>query len=100
MSASTAALARTARSSALEIVRENFQRANAFLRLPSELAVMLSTPQRELRTEIPLLSKDGPLKVFAGYRIQHNAMQFFSRRIRIGKRRNNNFFLQQFFFIC
>src|SRR5579872_1671190 len=74
MSASTA-LARTARSSAFEIVRENFQRANAFLRLPSDLVVMLTTPQRELKTEIPLLSEEGPLKVFAGYRVQHNAMR-------------------------
>lgn len=33
---------------------------------------LLRTPQQEIHVEIPLRTSDGELRVFQGYRVQHN----------------------------
>lgn len=70
--AATAASPSRAVETALEITRINFQKAAAYLKLDSEMQTLLTTPFRELRVEIPIRLDDGTLKVFVGYRVQHN----------------------------
>src|SRR5262245_20708573 len=55
------------------ITSYNFQKAAERLGLDSEMRTLLSTPFRELRVEVPVRLDDGSLKVFLGYRIQHNS---------------------------
>ncbi len=57
---------------ALQVTQINFQKAATHLKLDPEMQVLLSTPFRELRVEIPIRMDDGTLKVFIGYRVQHN----------------------------
>jgi len=59
-------------SSPREIVRHNFELAAHVLGLTQEQKSLLQTPFREVRVEIPVRMDDGSLKVFTGYRIQHN----------------------------
>ena len=54
------------------ITAYNFREAAERLGLDSEMRTLLSTPFRELRVEVPVRLDDGSLKVFLGYRIQHN----------------------------
>jgi len=42
------------------------------LEVGDELAELLRTPQREIRCELPLRRDDGSLRLFHGYRVQHN----------------------------
>lgn len=49
-----------------------FDRAADFLKLSDEGRYLLKTPYRELSVQIPITMDDGSLKVFNGYRIQHN----------------------------
>lgn len=58
--------------SAIQVTRLNFQKAAAHLKLDAEMQTLLSTPFRELRVEIPIRMDSGALKVFVGYRVQHN----------------------------
>ncbi|OFW34562.1 MAG: glutamate dehydrogenase [Acidobacteria bacterium RIFCSPLOWO2_12_FULL_60_22] len=53
----------------------NFRLAAERLGLDSEMRTLLSTPFRELRVEVPVRLDDGSLKVFLGYRIQHNGVR-------------------------
>src|SRR5262245_50522976 len=57
------------------ITSYNFQKAAERLGLDSEMRTLLSTPFRELRVEIPVRLDNGSLKVFLGYRIQHNGVR-------------------------
>ena len=57
---------------AIQVTRINFQKAANHLKLDPEMQTLLSTPFRELRVEIPIRMDDGTLKVFVGYRVQHN----------------------------
>ncbi|OFV99851.1 MAG: glutamate dehydrogenase [Acidobacteria bacterium RIFCSPLOWO2_02_FULL_61_28] len=50
----------------------NFRLAADRLGLDAETRTLLTTPFRELRVEVPVRLDDGSLKVFLGYRIQHN----------------------------
>ncbi|MEC9341824.1 MAG: Glu/Leu/Phe/Val dehydrogenase [Pseudomonadota bacterium] len=43
-----------------------------FLDIDAEQAFLLSLPNREVRCELPLRRRDGSLRVFQGYRVQHN----------------------------
>ena len=54
------------------ITSYNFRLAAERLGLDSEMRTLLSTPFREVRVEVPVRLDDGSLKVFLGYRIQHN----------------------------
>ena len=58
-----------------EITAFNFRAAADRLGLDAEMRTLLSTPFRELRVEVPVRLDDGSLKVFLGYRIQHNGVR-------------------------
>ena len=49
-----------------------FDKAADILDLEDEMRLLLKTPFRELRVEVPVRLDDGRLKVFLGYRVQHN----------------------------
>jgi glutamate dehydrogenase (NAD(P)+) len=70
--AGTATSPSRAPESAIQVTRINFQKAANHLKLDTEMQTLLSTPFRELRVEIPIRMDDGTLKVFVGYRVQHN----------------------------
>lgn len=55
-----------------EIVDRNFKLAADRLGLTVDEQVLLKTPFRELKVEVPIRMDDGSLRVFSGYRIQHN----------------------------
>lgn len=55
-----------------EIVDRNFQLAAEHLGLGNEERLLLRTPFRETKVEVPVRLDDGTLKVFIGYRVQHN----------------------------
>ncbi len=57
---------------AREIVDRNFDLAAKQLGLTKEQKLMLKSPFREVRVEVPVRMDDGSVEVFAGYRIQHN----------------------------
>lgn len=50
-----------------------FDRAADRLCLPDGCREMLRRPWRELQVQVPVRMDDGQVKVFAGYRVQHNA---------------------------
>jgi glutamate dehydrogenase (NAD(P)+) len=47
-------------------------RAFDLLSVSSEMRQLLRSPYREVRFELPLQRKDGSIKLFYGYRVQHN----------------------------
>ncbi|MCS6816529.1 MAG: Glu/Leu/Phe/Val dehydrogenase [Blastocatellia bacterium] len=49
-----------------------FDRAAAYLDLDDGLHELLKTPKRQLVVSIPVKMDDGSLRVFEGYRVQHN----------------------------
>lgn len=49
-----------------------FDRAADFLKLSDEGRNLLKSPYRELTVQMPIRMDNGELKVFTGYRIQHN----------------------------
>ncbi len=55
-----------------EAVNHFFNQAADLIGLPESSRVLLSTPTRELRVELPLRRDDGSLEVFIGYRVQHD----------------------------
>jgi glutamate dehydrogenase (NAD(P)+) len=55
-----------------EIVDRNFQLAAEALGLTADEQLLLKTPFREVKVEVPVHMDDGRLKVFHGYRVQHN----------------------------
>ena len=57
------------------ITTHNFRLAADRLGLDAETRTLLTTPFRELRVEVPVRLDDGSLKVFLGYRIQHNGVR-------------------------
>jgi glutamate dehydrogenase (NAD(P)+) len=60
------------RESAIDVARANFEKAADGLGLSADLRTILSTPFREIRVEIPIRMDDRTMKVFTGYRVQHN----------------------------
>lgn len=55
-----------------EVVLHNFERASKKLGLDTELAMLIRTPDRELKVELPVMMDDGKLHSVIGYRVQHN----------------------------
>ena len=55
-----------------EAVNYFFDQAADLIELPDSARVLLQTPTRELRVELPLRKDDGSLEVFIGYRVQHD----------------------------
>ncbi len=55
-----------------EIVDRNFKIAAERVGLTVDDQILLKTPFRELKVEVPVRMDDGSLKVFSGYRVQHS----------------------------
>ncbi|MBM3946251.1 MAG: glutamate dehydrogenase, partial [SAR202 cluster bacterium] len=49
-----------------------FEQAADHLKLPDALRDLMRTPWRELRVQVPVRMDSGEVKVFTGYRVQHN----------------------------
>ena len=64
-----------AKESAIETTRQNFRLAAAKLGLDADMQTLLATPFREMRVEVPVRMDDGALKVFEGFRVQHNGVR-------------------------
>lgn len=60
---------------AIQVTRENFLKAARILGLNEDMQILLSTPYREVRVEVPVRMDDGRLKVFTGYRVQHSGVR-------------------------
>lgn len=58
--------------SPFEAVNYQFDRAARRLALSEELQLSLKTPFRELMVELPLRQRDGRMRTFRGFRIQHD----------------------------
>jgi len=61
-----------AKETALQVARDNFAKAARVLGLAADMQTLLSTAFREMRIEVPVRMDDRSLKVFSGYRVQHN----------------------------
>lgn len=59
-------------SNPYEVVLHNFDLAAQKINLNEELAMLIRTPDRELRVELPVIMDDGKLHSIIGYRVQHN----------------------------
>ncbi len=57
---------------AFEMAQSQFDRVADLLNLSPDLASMLRWPMREFRFQIPVRMDDGSIRVFIGYRVQHN----------------------------
>jgi len=55
-----------------QIAIEQFNRAAAKLKLEPDLAEILRNPKRQLIVSIPIRMDDGTVRVFEGFRVQHN----------------------------
>ncbi len=55
-----------------DIVMNNFDRAAAYVDIDAGYAELIKSIDREVRVEIPTRMDNGELKVFIGYRVQHN----------------------------
>ena len=55
-----------------EAVTWFFDQAARHLEIDEELQALMRQPWRELTVEVPIRLDDGKLKVFTGYRVQHN----------------------------
>ena len=54
---------------------EEFDRAADHLGLDEGLREVLRMPNRELKVSLPVMMDDGHIKVFTGYRVQHNYLR-------------------------
>lgn len=54
---------------------ERFEKAADYLGLDAGVREVLTTPDRELTVAIPIVMDDGTIKVFKGYRVQHNFLR-------------------------
>ncbi|MSP78564.1 MAG: glutamate dehydrogenase [Dehalococcoidia bacterium] len=57
---------------AFDTVTEFFEHACRRLAVSMEICEIVRTPDREMRVEVPVRMDNGQLKVFIGYRVQHN----------------------------
>jgi glutamate dehydrogenase/leucine dehydrogenase len=57
---------------AYQIALEQFNRAAERLNLDPDLSEILKHPKRQLTVSIPIRMDDGRVRVFEGYRVQHN----------------------------
>ena len=64
--------ARTSGARALEAALQQFDAAAHHLDLDDGLRAVLRTPQREYAVHFPVKLDDGSVRVFSGYRVQHN----------------------------
>ena len=62
-----------------QAVTHYFDQACDRLGVSDEIRLLMCTPDREVRVEIPVRMDDGALEVFIGYRIQHNNARALTR---------------------
>jgi len=55
-----------------EIARDRFERAADVMQLPRDLREVMIHPKRQLIVSIPVRMDNGEIRVFEGYRVQHN----------------------------
>jgi glutamate dehydrogenase (NAD(P)+) len=55
-----------------QITSDQFERAADLMNLDEEMRLILKTPFREIRVEVPIRMDNGKLEIFIGYRVQHN----------------------------
>jgi glutamate dehydrogenase (NAD(P)+) len=55
-----------------EIARARFERAADVMQLPRDLREVMIHPKRQLIVSIPVRMDNGEIRVFEGYRVQHN----------------------------
>ena len=58
-----------------ENVNRQFDEAADILKMPSEFRDILKTPYREVSVALPIRMDDGSMKVFHGFRVQHNGVR-------------------------
>jgi len=58
-----------------QITNQQFDIAAEHMKLEQEIRMLLRTPYRELIVQVPVRMADGNLKLFHGYRVQHNAVR-------------------------
>jgi glutamate dehydrogenase (NAD(P)+) len=66
---------RKRRANPLDALYAEFDHAARILKLEDDLHDLLKTPYRELHVQIPVKTPEGKLKIYKGYRIQHNAVR-------------------------
>ncbi|HEU4655874.1 MAG TPA: Glu/Leu/Phe/Val dehydrogenase dimerization domain-containing protein [Capillimicrobium sp.] len=66
------AVLRPAELSSIEIVTHHFDAASDRLGLPDDLREVFRGSYREIQVQIPIRLTDGTIKVFHGFRVQHN----------------------------
>jgi glutamate dehydrogenase (NAD(P)+) len=64
-----------ARPNLFENVSRQFDEAADLLGLSQEIRELLKTPYREITVTMPIRMDDGNLRVFRGYRVQHNGVR-------------------------
>ncbi len=64
-----------ARPNLFENVNRQFDEAADVLGLSQEIRELLKTPYREITVTMPIRMDDGSLRVFKGYRVQHNGVR-------------------------
>lgn len=62
----------TERNNPFQIAQRQFDIAADLLNLDPNLRAILRVPQRELTVNFPVKMDDGSIRVFTGYRVQHN----------------------------
>jgi glutamate dehydrogenase/leucine dehydrogenase len=55
-----------------QIAQQQFDTAAEYLKLPKDLCEVLKRPKRQLIVSIPIEMDDGTIRVYEGYRVQHN----------------------------
>ncbi len=65
----------TAHMNLFENVNRQFDGAADLLGLSQEIRELLKTPYREVTVAMPIRMDDGTLRVFRGYRVQHNGVR-------------------------
>jgi glutamate dehydrogenase (NAD(P)+) len=55
-----------------EVVKKQIDRCADILNLDADIVAILKSPMRELHVSLPIHMDDGSVKVFQGFRVQHN----------------------------
>ncbi len=55
-----------------KIAKERIEKIAKFLGIEDSIIKILETPQKEVKVSLPIKMDDGKIKVFTGYRIEHN----------------------------
>jgi len=72
---STQGVGGATQASTHEIVSWHFDRAVQRLGLDDSVATLLSSPRREIVVQLPVILSSGELRIFNGYRVQHNNLR-------------------------